>query len=86
MRKSNHPIPLSKRRPKGTPRPAPRPTLCAFEFEWEAIIVADGDDLVWRIAVELLVEEPIMVVVLGDDVVRKLVEVKWLVVVRVPCA
>jgi len=42
----------------------------------DAIVVADGDDLVWKMAVEELVDELVMVVGVVDDVVECKIVVK----------
>lgn len=62
-------MPANKHRPKGTPRPAPNPIVCAFEFECDAIIVAGGDELVWRTAGERLEGELVVMVDAIDDFV-----------------
>jgi len=62
-------MPASKQRPKGTPRPAPRPIVCAFELECDATIVAGGDILVWRTAGDKLEGEFVVVVDAIDDFV-----------------
>lgn len=62
-------MPANKQRPKGTPRPAPRPIVCALELECDAIIVAGGDELLWRTAGETLEGELVVMVDVFDDFV-----------------